>query len=207
MVMDFNYWIAPAGGSASWDVDTNWSLGTHPNIGQDIVFNTARSGTSCYIPSNDVLPALNSLTFGDWKGSLYADVNLTAGTIEFDSRTNTSQMDVFITSGTTLQATTALKLLGGDIEGSGTLQAEGTITVNGTSATDKPTLKTMLKVGDGTAATTMTFASGSQPMVVSGGGAITVNANGKIVFANTPVMGQNTVTAISNGDVQCTASS
>ena len=84
---------------------------------------------------------------------------------------DTSQMDVFITSGTTLQATTALKLLGGDIEGSGTLQAEGTITVNGTSATDKPTLKTMLKVGDGTAATTMTFASGSQPMVVSGGGA------------------------------------
>ena len=62
VVMDFNYWIAPAGGSASWDVDTNWSLGTHPNIGQDIVFNTARSGTSCYIPSNDVLPALNLLS-------------------------------------------------------------------------------------------------------------------------------------------------
>ena len=48
----------------------------------------------------------------------------------------------------------------------------------------------------------MTFQANSQPLVVSGGGAITVNAHGKIVFANTPAMGQNTVTAISNGDTR-----
>ena len=115
-------------------------------------------------------------------------------------------MDIYICSGTTLHATTALNFFGGEIDGGGVVQAEGTITVNGTSATDKPTLRSLLNVGDGTAATVMTFQSGSQPLVVAAGAGITVNANGKIVFNNQPPAGNNSITAISNGDTQGTAS-
>jgi hypothetical protein len=141
-------------------------LGTHPNTGQDIVFDSAHSNTVCNIPMGTLIPALKSMTFGDWSGELLvpSNVNLTADAITLNPRTNTGNPDLFIGVGATVQATTTLQLNGGDVTGAGTLQGEGTITVNGSSATDKPTLECLLQVGDGTAATTMTFQSGSLPL-------------------------------------------
>jgi hypothetical protein len=79
LVPDTNYWIAnaipPGQTAASWDVDTNWSLGTHPNRGQDIVFDSAHSDIpAAAIPTGDIIAKLASLTFGDWGGSLTVPV-------------------------------------------------------------------------------------------------------------------------------------
>jgi hypothetical protein len=204
-----NYWIAPplqqGQTAASWDLDTNWSLGTHPNQGQDIEFNAQKSDTPCNIPANDPIANLNSLTFGDWAGTLTvnAGTTVTASTVTVSARKNLNPGDeIILNAGSQIHASQTLNLLGGKVSGQGTLQAEGTVTVNNTNANDPVTLAAPLSVGtaNGAVRSFMTTAQTSQPLKVQGNGQITINNNSVLDFLNQPPQGQNAVTAITNAD-------
>ncbi len=206
VVLDTNNWIAPPlppGQSASWDLDTNWSLGTHPNAGMDIVFDAAKSNTPCTIPANDAIAPLNSLTFNNWGATLTVNSPVNARTVTINPRTiNAGNTEVIINPGGLVHASAALNMLGGSVSGVGPLQAEGTVTFNGTAANDPVQLAAPLFVGtaDGTAPGTMTTAVGSLPLQVSGNGQITINNKSSLDFLNQPQQGQQTATAVTNVD-------
>ena len=204
VLCDADSW-APVAGSSRWDSDLNWSLHRQPAAGDDLNFNDASSKALCMLASGIVLPNFKSITFGDWSGALYTSSTLTADTITLLARTNTATHELVL--GASLKANTALNIQGGSVYGGGpgTLEGDGTITVNGTSATDLPTLGAPLSVGsaDGTKPAVMNFDEGSQPLVVTGQGVnITVNPGSNLHFWNQPLAGNTTATAVSNGDSQ-----
>jgi hypothetical protein len=182
-----DYWVAPAvppgQTAASWDIDTDWSLGHKPTANTDDVVldgGAGHSSTPINIPNGSV-EAPKSVTFKDWTGSLTVDGNLTTTTLELDPRAAGTN-DLIIDTGGTVIATSSFRWQGDGITGPGTFQVKGTATINGTDANHKPSLAALLQVGDGTVGTTMTFADRSQPLVVTGNGNVTVKNNGTLTF-------------------------
>jgi hypothetical protein len=206
LALSTDYWQPTAQGSAAfqYNVDVNWSENHKPLAGEDVVWDSAHNPNNnfCIIPGGLVLPEFNSLTFANDAYYVQANSNLTASTITLQPRTNppAGTSSLVIGFGATVEATSALAWNGGAVTGSGTLQAVGTATVNGTSAADKPTLGATWQIGDGTAATTTTFSANSQPLVVTGNAYIVVNGNALLYFNNQPLQQGSAAVAIANGD-------
>jgi hypothetical protein len=199
-------WIASGPAPVSWDTPAAWSLGAAPRAGDDVIFQTDAQGSgSAPVILGHATPLLNSVTFdGSWVGTitLRADAaaqaagQLNAHTITLEARPQPGE-EVLLDPGTDVHSDTALNLSGGSITGAGIIQAEGTITVNGTSVADAPALGAYLEVGDGITPTSMTFAEQSVPLVVMADGNIDVHAGASVDFENSPTAGPMATAVIS----------
>jgi hypothetical protein len=198
-----DYWIAPAGPSASWTDPANWSLGAPPQAGQDVAFDQ-HSSTPCIIPADVAGLALHALTFGDFAGTVTDEAPaLDVGALTLHARSTAGQ-ELIIDAGALLRASQGFTFLGGEVSGGGVLEADGLTTINGASASDRPTLACQLDVGSGSRSGTLLFASAeTQPLVVTGNGDITVSGAASAVQINTLLVGQEDMaTAVSDGDGQ-----
>ncbi len=208
-------WIAPAAaivpgqGAARWDVGTNWSEGHSPNINDSAVFdpNAMANGvkgtnTPCYVPAGDNLPTIIGLSLNDWgvpnnanqAGTLTLNSDLAANSVNLNARTNNAgNPEVIVNSGSHLFALQSLAWAGGSVTGAGDFGMGGTDSINGSSATDKPTLGSLMDVGTTFANKTYTgslsFAQNSQPLVVQGNANINVNPNSSLTFLNQAAQG------------------
>jgi hypothetical protein len=195
-----NVWIASGPAPVSWDTPAAWSLGATPRAGDDVIFQTDALGSgSAPVSLGHATPLLHSVTFdGSWSATLtlQAAGQLNAHTITLEARPQPGD-EVLLDPGSEVHSDTALNLSGGRIVGAGIVQAEGTVTVNGTSAADPPTLGAYLEVGDGITPTTMTFAEQSVPLVVMADGNIDVHANASADFATMPAGGLAAVAVVS----------
>jgi hypothetical protein len=192
VVPSTDVWIASGAMPVSWDNPAAWSLGAAPSAGDDVVLQTDPQGQgSAPVLLGSATPSLNSVTLeGSWTGTLtlQAAGQLNAHTITLEARPQAGD-EVLLDPGTEVHSDTALNLSGGSIAGAGIVQAEGAVTVNGTSAADAPTLGTYLEVGDGITPTTMTFAEQSVPLVVTADGNIDVRAGASVDFEAMPMSG------------------
>jgi hypothetical protein len=203
-------WIAPAGPAANWDVGTNWTLGRSPNAGDTAVFASVQhpggsgSDTSCFIPAGDNLPTISTLQVNNWKGTLTLNSDLSANNVNIVPRAGAGGSDeIIINANSHLYALQSLNWTGGSVSGAGSFEVSGTDTINGTDATDKPTLGAAMDIGMTFAnvyyAGSLSFATTSQPLVVQQNANITVNVSSSLSFLNNSTDG-SPVTAISNGD-------
>src|SRR5579884_1594081 len=187
-------WIAPPSNQAlSWDVGTNWSEGHSPAAGDTVIFANAPPGgsgsnTPCYIPAGDNLPTLGQLNVGAWSGTLTLNSNLAANGVTIAPRQNANgSNDVIINQGSNLYALQSLNWAGGSVSGSGNFEVGGG-TINGSIATDKPTLGCRMDIGTSYLGTDysggLTFATSSQPLVVNSAADIYVNGGGSLRRTN-----------------------
>jgi hypothetical protein len=206
IVPSADLWIAGGGIPVNWDTPAAWSLGAAPRAGDDVIFQTDALGSgSAPVSLGHATPLFHSVTFdGSWSATLtlQADaIHQTAGqlnaeVITLDARPRPGD-EVLLDPGSEVHSDTALNLFGGSIVGAGVVQAEGTVTVDGTSAADSPTLGAYLEVGDGITPTTMTFAEQSVPLVVMADGNIDVQANASADFLTMPAGGLAAVAVVS----------
>jgi hypothetical protein len=200
VVPSVDVWVASGAVPVSWGNPAAWSLGAAPRAGDDVILQTDAQGLgSAPILLGSATPLLDSVTLdGSWAGTLtlQAAGQLNAHTITLEARPQLGD-EILLGPGTEVHSDTALNLYGGSIGGAGVVQAEGAVTVNGTSAADAPTLGAYLEVGDGTTPTTMTFAEQSVPLVVMADGNIDVQANASVDFETMPASGSAAVAVVS----------
>jgi hypothetical protein len=121
-------WISPTSGS--WDVASNWSTGTVPGPGDDVVIDV--SGASPTVTINSNVESVNSITADD-------PLVISGGglTVAADS---TISGGLSMTGGTlngsgTLTVASAFDWTGGDLDGAGTttVASGGTLNIGGSS--------------------------------------------------------------------------
>jgi hypothetical protein len=200
-----NFWIASQGSSAAWEVVTNWSLLHAPTSTEDAVFDVAHSSIPCVLGAGLVAAPASVQFGGGWTGTLTVNGSISTPTLTLTARPAAGP-GIIIGSGSQVEVTGAMTFGGGNVSGSGKLLVDGggKLSVTGTSAADRPTLGCNLQLGSSDGSTTGSMEFGPniavQPLVVTGNASIIVNNQSFISFDGRPLAGNQSVTAISNGD-------